>query len=131
MRVASIVAAGLLGGSLAGQEQEAAPELRVGVVKGTIVIDGRLDEGDWTAVGGTDAFRTTDPVEGGQPNGRTVLRVLADGKALYIGVRCFDPNPDEIVAHVVARDADLSSEDHVKVVLGTFMDGRTGYVFAR
>jgi hypothetical protein len=130
MRVASIVAAGLLCSGLVGQEPEAAPELRVGVVKGTIVIDGRLDEGDWTAVAGTDAFRTTDPVEGGQPNGRTVLRVLADGKALYIGVRCFDTNPDELVAHVVARDADLSSEDHVKVVLGTFMDGRTGYVFA-
>ncbi len=106
------------------------PDLAVGAVRGAIVIDGRLDEPDWLAAASTDAFRTTEPVEGGVPNGRTVLRVLADAKALYIGVRCFDPSPREIVGHVVARDADLSGDDHVKIVLGTFMDGRTGYVFA-
>jgi hypothetical protein len=110
--------------------QEQVPELSVGRCSGPITIDGRLDEADWRTAKVGDAFHTTEPIEGGTPNGRTEIRVLADGQALYFGIRCFDPQPDGIVAHAVARDADLTGEDHVKIVLGTFADGRTGYVFA-
>jgi hypothetical protein len=116
--------------ALRAQEQEPPPELRVGALQGTITIDGRLDEPDWAGEPSTEAFRTIDPIEGATPNGRTVLRVRADSKALYLGIRCFDPTPEGIVGYAVARDADLSGEDHVKIVLGTFQDGRTGYVFA-
>ncbi|MFY9342083.1 MAG: DUF5916 domain-containing protein [Planctomycetota bacterium] len=123
-----LVALAFAGGALTAQEP-GTPELRV-VRAEAIAIDGRLDEPAWAASPGTDAFRTTEPLEGALPNGRTVLRVLVDDRALYIGVRCFDPSPADIVAHVVARDADLSGEDHVRIVLGTFLDGRTGYVFA-
>ena len=28
------------------------------------------------------------------------------------------------------RDAPLAQEDNVKIVLGTFLDGRSGYIFA-
>ena len=113
------------------QEPAPAPELRVAILQGAIAIDGRLDEPDWAGDPATDVFRTIDPVEGGTPNGRTVLRVRADGKALYLGIRCFDPTPAGIVAHAVARDADLSGEDYIKIVLGTFQDGRTGYEIGR
>jgi hypothetical protein len=34
------------------------------------------------------------------------------------------------VSFSVQRDADLHAEDHVRVVLGPFRDGRAGYVFA-
>jgi hypothetical protein len=110
-------------------QEPKAPELRVGRAA-AIVVDGRLDEPAWAAAAVGGDFRTTDPVEGGTPNGRTELRVLADDQAVYIGVRCFDPDPLAIVAHAVARDANLSGEDHVRIVLGPFLDGRTGYVFA-
>lgn len=122
LRLAALVCA------LATQDP-GSPQLRVGSAK-AIVLDGRLDEEEWRAAASSDPFRTTEPEEGGVPNGRTMLRVLADDEALFVGVRCFDPSPGEIVAHAVARDADLSGEDHVRIVLGTFRDGRTGHVFA-
>lgn len=58
------------------------------------------------------------------------MRVLADTHALIIGIVCEDPDPAGIVSFSVRRDAVLSSEDHVRVVLGPFADGRSGYVFA-
>ena len=47
-----------------------------------------------------------------------------------IGIICDDPEPSSIVSFSVRRDAALNSEDHVRVVLGPFRDGRSGYVFS-
>jgi hypothetical protein len=38
--------------------------------------------------------------------------------------------PDRIVSHTMKRDAELRGEDHIKIVFDTFLNGRTGYVFA-
>jgi hypothetical protein len=77
-----------------------------------------------------DGFTQTDPAEGAPPGGRTVVKVLAGPKALVIGIVCDDPDPAGIVSFSVRRDAALAAEDHVRIVLGPFLDGRSGYVFA-
>src|SRR4029079_10557189 len=64
------------------------------------------------------------------PSARTIVRVLAGSTSIAIGVVCEDPNPEGIVSFSVRRDAGLGSEDHVRIVLGPFLDGRSGYVFA-
>ncbi len=106
------------------------PTLHVGVLPESFAIDGVLNEPAWDMAEPTDAFRQTDPTEGAAPNGRTVVRVLADPKAMVIGIVCEDSEPARIVSFSVRRDAALDSEDHVRVVLGPFLDGRSGYVFA-
>jgi hypothetical protein len=55
--------------------------------------------------------------------------VLAGPRALAIGIEC-EQDPNDIVSFSVRRDASLTYEDHVRIVLGPFMDGRTGYIFA-
>jgi hypothetical protein len=60
---------------------------------------------------------------------RTTVRVLADPRVLVIGVTCED-DPDGIVSFSVSRDAGMQAEDHVRIALGPFRDGRSGYVFA-
>lgn len=111
-------------------QQGSPPTLRVGVVPEGLVMDGRLNEPAWDTAAAAAAFAQTDPNEGAPPAGRTIVRVLAGPKALAIGIVCEDPEPDGIVSFSVRRDAVLGSEDHVRVVLGPFMDGRSGYVFA-
>src|SRR5262245_46668574 len=54
---------------------------------------------------------------------------MAAADAIVIGIVCED-DPSSIVSRSVARDADLDSEDHVQVVLGPFLDWRSGYAFA-
>jgi len=106
------------------------PELGAGVMSDTLAVDGVLDEPAWQTAQVTDRFTQADPVEGAAPTARTSVRVLAGYKALVVGIECDDPQPDGIVSFNVRRDAPLRSEDHVKIVLGPFLDGRSGYVFA-
>jgi hypothetical protein len=113
------------------QAQEAqAPRLQAGVHAGRLVIDGRLSEAAWNAADQIDTFTQSEPDEGEPASSGTVVKVLASPAGLVIGIVCHDPDPRGIVSFSVRRDAALASEDHVRVVLGPFMDGRSGYVFA-
>jgi Domain of unknown function (DUF5916) len=106
-----------------------APTLRAGVLPDKLTIDGMLSESAWDTAEPIDAFTQADPMEGASPTGRTMVRVLAGLKALAIGIVCDDPDPSGIVSFSVRRDAPLGNEDHVRVVLGPSLDGRSGYVF--
>ena len=110
--------------------QEASRSLRAGALTSNIAIDGRLNEAAWDSAPSTDALTQVDPSEGAAPTARTLVRVLADARALVIGILCEEPDPSGIVSFSVRRDADLSSEDHIRIVLGPFADGRSGYVLA-
>ncbi len=111
--------------------QEApAPSLRAGVLPSGIAVDGVLDEAAWDAAEKIDAFTQVDPVDGAPPSARTIVRVLAGPKALAIGIVCEDSAPKGIVSFSVRRDAALNNEDHIRIVLGPFLDGRSGYVFS-
>ena len=109
---------------------DARVSVEAGVLDGTIRLDGRLGEPAWQQAPLIDNLTMSEPTPGAAPAGRTVVRVLAGRKAIVIGVRCEDPAPAGIVSFTKARDASLQNEDYVKVVLDTFRDGRSGYVFA-
>jgi hypothetical protein len=110
--------------------QDGPPSLRAGALPSGVVIDGRLAEAAWESAEAIDDFRQTDPVEGAPATARTRVQVLADARAIVIGIVCDMPDPADIVSFSVRRDAVLTSEDHVRIVLGPFADGRSGYVFA-
>ena len=106
------------------------PSLAAGVVEGDVRIDGLLDEPSWANAPVLDTFLTTVPVEKGQPSARTLVRVLADEKFLVIGIDCLDQRAEDIVRFSKIRDADIDEEDHVKIVLDSFLDGQSGYILA-
>ena len=103
--------------------------LEAGKLTGKIQLDGILDEADWLNAPFTDQLRTTVPVENGAPAFRTEVRVLAGQKFIYIGISCFDDDPDKIVRFSKLRDANLSIEDHVRIVIDPALDGQSGYIF--
>lgn len=106
------------------------PQLRAGTAPADLRIDGLLDEVEWQAADAIESFRQTEPDESEAATVRTVVRVLASTRGVALAIVCEDPDPNGIVSFSVRRDAPLESEDHVRVVLGPFMDGRSGYVFA-
>jgi len=106
------------------------PTLRAGILPATLAVDGVLDEPAWMSAPRADRFLQTEPAEGEAPAGRTVVRALAGVKAIAIAIECDDPDPAGIVGFSVRRDANLNQEDHVRIVLGPSLDGRSGYVFA-
>jgi MFS family permease len=129
-RSALLVVAFLFIGVAAAHAQETPPSLRAGAMPANIVIDGRLTEAAWESAEAIDDFRQTDPVEGAPPTARTRVQVLADSKSIVVGIVCEESDPANIVSFSVRRDAVLNSEDHVRIILGPFADGRSGYVFA-
>ncbi len=116
---------------VAAQDDEAGtPTLAAGRLDGSVRLDGVLGEPAWAAADVADRLFTVEPREGARPAGATRVRVLADVHTLIIGIECDDPDPSGIVSYTTARDAELRNEDHVRVVLDTYLDGASGYVFA-
>ena len=111
-------------------QTESRPELAASPVTGTIELDGLLDEADWTNADQIDNFKTTVPIEGGTPSGRTTVRVLAHSRYLVIGIECFDDSPEDIVNFSKLRDSQLNNEDHIRIVIDPFLDGQSGLIFA-
>jgi len=107
----------------------APPRISIMRAAGRITIDGILDEPDWQTAGLIQDLTQQSPVPGGPTPYHTEVRLLTDGATIYIGVRCVDPEPGRIATHTMLRDADLSSDDAVGLVLDTFGDHRTGYIF--
>lgn len=99
-------------------------------IKSKIVIDGNLDEPEWTQAQPAKDFIQTDPSMGEPATEPTEVRVLYDDKNLYIGVYCFDSAGDkELIITDMRRDFRPRDNDHFSMVFDTFDDNRNGFIF--
>src|SRR5438094_3732776 len=103
--------------------------LLVATARGKIYRTGRLDEPDWTRADSLTDFRQREPPVGEPATERTVVKALRDATALYIGVRAYDGESRRIRATQLRRDADLSSDDNVQLLIDSFHDRRGAFVF--
>jgi len=93
-------------------------------------IDGVLDDDAWVNAKVISEFIQQEPNEGAPATERTEVRVVYDGANLYIGVHAF-ADPRTIVATEMRRDSErILEEDGFQVILDTFLDRRSGYMFA-
>ena len=93
------------------------------------VIDGVLDDPAWADAVVISDLHQVEPEEFAEPSERTEFLLLYDQDAMYFGVRAFDSSPDEIIARVLRQGEGLRGEDRVRILLGPFNDGRSGFVF--
>jgi hypothetical protein len=92
-------------------------------------IDGSLEDDAWLEAVFQGNFLQRDPREGEDATERTELGLLYDERNLYIGVRCFDQEPEQIIAREMRRDARVDDDDYVEIVLDTYHDHRSGFYF--
>ncbi len=104
------------------------PVLRA--ASGEVRLDGTLDEPAWRDADAITELTQTEPREGTAASAPTRVRVIAARDALIIGIEVHQPQDIPIISFARDRDASLGNEDHVRVVLDTYLDGRSGYVFA-
>jgi len=106
--VAGVLATGDLSPAAAQNGAAAIPQLTVGhPAEGERpVVDGHVDEAVWGQAEPFSAFIQQWPDEGQPATERTEIRFLLDRENLYIGVICFDSEPDQIVVSQSRRDAD-------------------------
>jgi len=126
------VLTGFAGFALADDEKVPKPRPSITAVRveQLPVLDGVLDEAAWQAAPVAGDFVQQDPDNGEPITERTEFRVLYDDKALYIGVWCYDSEPDEIIARSMMRDDYPYEDDHLYIAIDSFLDYRNGYAFA-
>jgi hypothetical protein len=120
----------LAAGSAGAQAPEPPPDLvATGDVEGWIHVDGLLDEPAWQKSGVIADLVQQAPKPGEPTPFRTEVRILVDAGNLYFGITATDPDPSLIAVHTMQRDGNMRGDDTISIVLDTFHDHRTGYLF--
>ena len=96
----------------------------------TIVVDGRLDEPAWEQAAPATDFIQKFPRNGAPSTERTEVRFLYDDDNLYVGVVCFDSEPDRLVIKDLREDFELNATDAVQIVIDSLHDKRSAFVFS-
>jgi len=92
------------------------------------VVDGVLDDPTWQIVPWADDFTQVRPVDNGAPSEKTAFKILYDDSNLYVAIRAFEADPDDIVSRIARRDD--QEADYVGVALDSYFDQRTGFYFS-
>jgi hypothetical protein len=94
---------------------------------GPIRLDGLSDEPAWRAV---RPWLPTqyEPDNGAPPTERTEFLVAYDDHAIYFALRAYDRDRGGIRSNTLYRDR-LSGDDHFEILLDTFNDNETGFLF--
>jgi hypothetical protein len=94
------------------------------------VIDGRLDEEVWLEARAVEDLHQIWPIEYAEATERSIIYVLYDEEALYIGARLLDTEPDQITARVLRQgERPGNNDDYFGVIVSPFNDQRSGYLF--
>lgn len=94
------------------------------------VLDGHV-VGDpiWEAVPAATGFSQTKPNEGEPASERTEIRVIYTKTTLFVGIICYDRQAGLITVSDSRRDSSLDDSDSVQIILDTFRDQQSGFVF--
>jgi hypothetical protein len=91
-------------------------------------IDGRLDDAIWQQSPVSSDFLQLDPIEGEVASEKTTVQVAYDEEGLYVGIRCYDSDPQAIVSRLTRRDGETQA-DWISLSLDPHLDRQTGCFF--
>ena len=100
-------------------------EVNVSKRSGAILIDGVLDENDWSAAEFTGSFVTTDGKTAADP--QTFVKMLYDPGGIYLAIEAMEPDPGKMRIGVSAHDGPVWTDSSLEVfVAAPGMGGRYG-----
>ena len=94
-----------------------------------IKIDGSLDEPEWNQVRHISNFTQRELNQGEPATESTEFAIIYDKNNIYFGIWAYDSEPDKIIAKDMKHDFYWSSDDNFKIIICTFNDKRSGYLF--
>jgi len=94
-----------------------------------IRLDARFAEPVWQMVDSITDFRQREPLEGAPASERTVVKIVRDAERLYVAVRAYDGEIDRLRSSQLRRDADLSSDDNITILIDSYRDRRGAFLF--
>ena len=104
--------------------------IRAQPLRERLSIDGRLDESVYLEHQPAGGFLQAEPRYGEPATEQTQIWVFFDDRAVYVGIRCFDSQPQQWSSLDMRRDTPGTSQgETVTVAFDTFNDKRNGYSF--
>lgn len=94
---------------------------------GPIIIDGNIDEPDWSNAEVGSDFYQTDPKNGYPATEKTEFRILYDNDNLYVSVICHQAGPIQISE--LKREFAPVDGDQIVLYFDTFNDKKSGFAF--
>jgi hypothetical protein len=96
-----------------------------------ITVDGEVKEVAWESATEIPVLYEWFPGDNAVPPVETLVYVTYDDRNLYVAFRAFDPQPNQIRAHLMDRDQidTLVQDDYVIVQIDTFNDQRRNFQF--
>ena len=106
------------------------PVARAVRVEGAPAIDGDvLGEAIWEDAVVTTGFSQNTPDEGQPASERTEVRIIYTQDTLYFGIVCYVSDPSTIIVSDSRRDSSLGETDSFRIIIDTYLDKQTGFVF--
>ena len=104
--------------------------MRATRLDGPLDFDGRLDDAIYERVPGVGDFIQALPLEGEPATEDTEVWIFYDDEAVYIAGRCFDSQPERMVATEMRRDNfGIFNNENLAVIFDTFYDRRNAFFF--
>jgi hypothetical protein len=119
----------LLTGGAWARDEDAKRSITAVRTETPLKVDGLLNDPAWQKTLFLGQFTQREPEEGAPASEKTEVGFLYDEKNLYIGVKCYDSEPDKIIAREMRRDAIVDDDDYFEMVLDTYHDHRNAYYF--
>jgi len=91
-------------------------------------IDGVVTEEEWAGAPVFSDFIQFEPQRGDPSVVRSEARILYDSAFVYVAFKAWDPDP--VTAQLTRRDSDLTDDDVFLVILDTYRDRQSAFLFA-
>lgn len=92
------------------------------------LIDGSLNDAAWQRANLFNNFKTLHPQPGQPPSERTEVRLAYDHENIYVGIHCYDSQPNRIKT-TDGRPDNPDGDDWIAFCLDSYMDGLPGFFF--
>jgi len=118
----------ILGALSLSAQNRPGTEFHIKKARGTIVMDGLLNEEDWQAGAVATGFFMNTPFDSIPPQNETEVRMTFDDHNLYIGLTAFENNR-EVLIQSLRRDFEFGNNDNMGIYLDTYNDKTNGFFF--
>jgi hypothetical protein len=104
-------------------------EFRVRSTAASLHLDANFSDPVWRTADSIVDFRQREPREGEPATERTVVKLVRDAERLYVSVRAYDSDMRSVRGTQLRRDADLSSDDNITILIDSYRDRRGAFLF--
>ena len=94
------------------------------------VVDGDvLNDKIWDGVSNLSEMIQSKPSNGEKSSEKTQIKVAFSSSVMYVGVMCYDSDPNSLVVSDSRRDASLDDDDSFLFIIDTYNDQQNGFLF--